>query len=297
MSVRVMGLVFEMDLPPSEKVTALALADHAHDDGTEARPGNASLAMKTSLSERQVQRVVKSLVAKGVLAIQRPATNTKPVVYCFPTAARGDKMSPQEVRRGDTEGALGVTSRASGGDIRVTQTVIEPSDEPSLSLVEEPPTRIDELCDLLATLIEGNGSRRPTVTARWRTDMRLLHERDGRSFAQIENMIRWCQADDFWRANILSPNKLRAKYDQMRLRASASRKSSPADRESQIDQAVACILSAFNVPRETVKLPLDDPLAERVRQRVSLREMGKMAPDQIRHLVAATAYDQKERHA
>lgn len=183
-----------------------------------------------------------------------------------------------------------ISSSAKGGPGERTTT-------PPLAMPELP-TPISELCDLLAKLIEDNGSRRPTVTAKWKTDMRLLHERDGRSFTQIENMIRWCQADDFWRANILSPAKLRAKYDQMRLRATSSARAySHEDLEAQIDKALACILGAFNVPRETLTLPLSDALAERVRQRVSLREMGKMAPDQIRHLVAATAYDQKERHA
>lgn len=291
-----MSMVFEMNLPPSEKVTALALADHAHDDGTEARPGHASLAAKTSLSERHVQRVLKSLVEKGVLAVQRPATNIKPVVYCFPAASRGDNMSPQHRGGGDIPDVLGVTSATFGGDMHVTQTINEPSVEPSLSSSrrEEGPT--DSLCDLLANLIEENGSKRPNVTQRWRNDMRLLHERDGRSLSQIERMIRWCQADEFWRANILSPGKLRAKYDQMRLRASSSQIRSPAAQETAIATATACILAAFNVPRETVKLPLDDPLAERVRHRVSLTEMGKMTPDQIRHLVAATAYDRQESH-
>lgn len=134
-----MGAVFKLDLPPSEKVTALALADHAHDDGTEARPGNASLAVKVSLSERQVKRVVHSLLDQGVIEIQREATNTLPVVYRFPLdehgnvspRPRGDNMSPPTIHRGDTEGQLGVTPRVTGGDTGDTQTVIEPSGEPS----------------------------------------------------------------------------------------------------------------------------------------------------------------------
>ena len=36
---------------------------------------------------------------------------------------------------------------------------------------------------------------------------------------QIEAAIRWCQADEFWRSNILSASKLREKYDQLRLAA------------------------------------------------------------------------------
>lgn len=42
---------------------------------------------------------------------------------------------------------------------------------------------------------------------------------DGRTPAQIETAIRWCQGDEFWRANIMAMPKLREKYDQLRLAA------------------------------------------------------------------------------
>jgi hypothetical protein len=70
---------------------------------------------------------------------------------------------------------------------------------------------------LLADLIEGNGSKRPTVTKAWADAERLLLERDGRARDEAEALLRWCQADDFWRSNVLSMPKFRAKYDQLRL--------------------------------------------------------------------------------
>ena len=42
---------------------------------------------------------------------------------------------------------------------------------------------------------------------------------DLRDALEVEACIRWSQADDFWKSNILSPAKLRAKFDTMRLRA------------------------------------------------------------------------------
>lgn len=38
---------------------------------------------------------------------------------------------------------------------------------------------------------------------------------DARSYKQIEFMINWCQQDDFWKANILSMNKLRKQFDTL----------------------------------------------------------------------------------
>lgn len=78
------------------------------------------------------------------------------------------------------------------------------------------------LAQLLADLIESNGSKRPTVSKQWIQELERMQRIDGRTLADIEAMIRWSQSNTFWRANILSPKKLRSKFDQMRLQAEAA---------------------------------------------------------------------------
>lgn len=56
---------------------------------------------------------------------------------------------------------------------------------------------------------------------KWADSIRLMIERDKRTPQQIHNMIEWCQADDFWKQNILSTAKLRKQYDTMRPKAKA----------------------------------------------------------------------------
>ncbi|WP_191363460.1 hypothetical protein [Limosilactobacillus oris] len=56
---------------------------------------------------------------------------------------------------------------------------------------------------------------------KWADSIRLMIERDKRTPQQINNMIDWCQADDFWKQNILSTAKLRKQYDTMRPKAKA----------------------------------------------------------------------------
>jgi hypothetical protein len=63
-----MARVFEMDLPPMEKLVLLAMADHARDDGTGCYPSVSRLAKKTSLSERGVQKVIRRLESEHFLA-------------------------------------------------------------------------------------------------------------------------------------------------------------------------------------------------------------------------------------
>lgn len=89
------------------------------------------------------------------------------------------------------------------------------------------------LCDLLADLIESNGSKRPNVTAlRWLTEADRLIRVDGRDPAAAAALIRWCQADTFWRPNIMSMAKFREKYDQLRL---ASQRNTGQQRATGLD--------------------------------------------------------------
>lgn len=84
-----------------------------------------------------------------------------------------------------------------------------------------PPDRpdVDRLCEHLAARIVANGSKRPTITQKWRDAARLLIDKDGRTEQQVMTAIDWCQDSEFWRANILSMPKLREKYDQLRQQA------------------------------------------------------------------------------
>ncbi len=69
-----MSLVFERyQCGGGEFVTALALADHAHDDGTRIYPGVAALASKTRQSERTVQYHLRAMEACGWLQLVRDA--------------------------------------------------------------------------------------------------------------------------------------------------------------------------------------------------------------------------------
>jgi hypothetical protein len=78
---------------------------------------------------------------------------------------------------------------------------------------------VEKLCHHLNDRIVANGSNRKTVTKQWRDSARLLLDKDGRTFDQVMAAIDWCQNDEFWRSNILSMPKLRAKYDTLRMQA------------------------------------------------------------------------------
>ena len=75
---------------------------------------------------------------------------------------------------------------------------------------------------LFAKIKQNNPEHKPLTDSqkqKWADSIRLMIERDKRTPQQIHNMIDWCQADDFWKQNILSTAKLRKQYDTMRPKA------------------------------------------------------------------------------
>ena len=95
--------------------------------------------------------------------------------------------------------------------------------------VSELRPEVERLCILLRDLVVANGSKAPVIGKGWLTSARLMLVNDGRDPHAAERLLRWCQADPFWRGNILSMPKFRAKYDELRLHAERQR----TDRQKQ----------------------------------------------------------------
>ncbi|WP_167706609.1 helix-turn-helix domain-containing protein [Sphingobium fuliginis] len=100
MSIRVMSAVWDLDLPDSEKLVALALADWCNDQG-ECWPSVPQIAKKCSKSERTVQNVTASLEAKGHLTRQMiPGRGCKYHIHprkdCTTTPAAAAPVNPRK---------------------------------------------------------------------------------------------------------------------------------------------------------------------------------------------------------
>ena len=82
---------------------------------------------------------------------------------------------------------------------------------------------VERLCSHLADRIEGNGSKRPAITQKWRDAARLMLDSDHRAEDQVRTAIDWCQDDEFWMRNVMSMPTLRKQYDRLRLAAQQQR--------------------------------------------------------------------------
>lgn len=235
MSNRALTWAFSLaNLPAGEKFVLVVLADFA-DEAASCYPSQARIAAMTGHGVSTVARHLKSLEDRGLLTR---------------TARRkgGHRTSDRFVLRMATTQYEGLNPTAQTEDSNPSNRENQPLNLEEEPLVREPPEReppesvstavatvpkfapeVDALCTLLADLIEDNGARRPAVTDKWRHAVRLMVERDERTYGQIERAMRWAQGNDFWRGNILSMPKLREKYDQLRLQALRETTSSRAE--------------------------------------------------------------------
>jgi len=163
----------------------------------------------------------------------------------------------------------GVTGFVTDG---VTPSVTPPPTRPvptplkDLTSEATPRPDVEELCTLLADLVEGNGSKRPAITKAWRDAARLMLDRDERELDKARNLLRWSQADGFWRKNIMSMPKFRQRYDQLRLAAledwdkNGGKTAVSPDGEIDVDAVLG--RDVWTAPTAPPEL-WDDPVAEK----------------------------------
>jgi hypothetical protein len=246
------------DLTSPARLIMLVLADVAEVGTAEIpqqfTPSITVLERETALGRSTVQRYLNELDAAGWIVRTRPATpqaqwEGERVRYqlCLPSnvvVPLVDPVVPQE-DEGSPVTDTGVIPERDRGDPAAgpleTDLFSDPdqiknlkpsSPKPTKGDESEPPRAdVEKICRHLADRIVDNGSRRPKITPTWRTEARLLLDKDGRTVEQVIKAIDWCQTDDFWRANVLSMPKLREKYDQLRLAAqrNGGARASPRD--------------------------------------------------------------------
>lgn len=244
---RVTTAVRRSPLPAPAKLVMFVLADVA-DVGTAEIPPNRTpsltvLANETGLSRSTVTAHLKALEEAGWVVRTRPTTAEALGQY---ERTRYQLRVPADLVRelddpsaadGTPSAGAGLPSAADGHRDRSSpdKNQIEKTST-SPALPERPD--VEKVCRYLADRITDNGSKRPTVTKKWRDEARRLIDRDGRTVEQIIRAIDWCQNDSFWRANILSMPTLREKYDQLRLAAQNRSDGGSGRRLSTTDERV-----------------------------------------------------------
>lgn len=216
----------------------------------------AELADAVGMTERTARRRLGKMVASGVLSKGRAGAYDATTVWTvhldrIPANSDVANMATSTCRNARVDVANLASSDVANmatSDVAklATSTYLQEQEELKEEVVgvfadaqtdTTPAPREDVLkvCNLLADLIENNGSKRPTIGQRWLDAARLMIDKDGRTVEEISGAIRWSQNDDFWRSNILSIPKLRDKYDTLRLQASRNTNHGSTGRDRQAD--------------------------------------------------------------
>lgn len=179
---------------------------------------NLILQQATSLSRSGLDSARNGLKQRGLIEY-RPGRGNKPGEY---------RMVPLVCNISDTpEGTPAAHGQADAGhtggpaynnvlDKQKQKDIVPPPAEPKRAPVFAEDSEEMRLSRLLFDRMRENNPkcREPNWQA-WARVFDLILRVDRRDPRDVADMIRFCQWDNFWRQNILSPGKLREKYDQL----------------------------------------------------------------------------------
>lgn len=94
----------------------------------------------------------------------------------------------------------------------------------------------------------------------WLDPLRLLVDRDGRSVEEVERVIDFCATDDFESKTVLSPSKLRKRFDELVRKASAAPPTANFERAPRVVPVGSCPSGAAHLT--DLWLPIEARLRE-----------------------------------
>lgn len=137
--------------------------------------------------------------------------------YPLPTSENSEPI--EDLSRSDTGSNENLSPGAGEQRSRGTGEQRTSSSAKPPAVARPPREDVEALCVRLRDHIAGNTTKTPNITAKWRTEARLLLDRDGIPFDEAIRVLDWCQLDQFWKSNILSMPKFREKFAALQIKA------------------------------------------------------------------------------
>lgn len=179
------------------------------------------------LTKRQVSYSVKKLKELGLVETKLKRANGAPTVHY---KLDYDKLLDSIVTKCHYPSEQNVTNHCDKMSQSLTEITTENTTEIKRTsrkqVYDEDGVHFRLANRLYQRIIENNSNAKKPNLQTWANDMRLMMERDERTEEQIIYLIDWVQRDSFWMSNIMSPKKLREKFDQLVLRVKGERNQS-----------------------------------------------------------------------
>ena len=210
---------------PTRKLVLLKLADNANDKG-ECFPSYQHIADHCEVSRRSVISHIDALIKMGlvekksrknqdgsssnlyILHLEKGSENISPPSEQISPPSENGSLPPSENISPITNHSINQSINHIDLSLQTKTPATSPAKkfsfaEMDLAMAKEMFARIQKL---------NPNHKQPNFEA-WANDIRLLGERDGKSYPEIIELFEWANQDRFWQANILSPRKLREKWD------------------------------------------------------------------------------------
>ncbi len=143
MSVKVMGLVWDTELPGNLKLLLLAYADAAEHDGTEIWPGRKRLASMCGVSVATADRLTRKLLEGGYLIQVQKGHRGRRAAFVIPLSVlAANAIVSQDATHSNADSVASspdsVASETGKGSAHAPPPVLDPSSTPVLPIAAPP---------------------------------------------------------------------------------------------------------------------------------------------------------------
>ena len=231
-------------------ILAIALSDEADDRGGGIFQSNEKLAKKTRQGERATRQQLRNLEESGLLeCVERSAGGAGNFNHyrlkLSALMADDNPVSGAGLTRLQEPGYEATTRlQEPGSGLRHINTYLKDFfvDDVVRSRVDDRAEDVRLARWMFDKLKALNSKHRQPSWSAWEKDIRLMRERDKRSRKEIALLFAWANADPFWQSNILSPGKLREKWEQLELKRRANGGADAAQGAPAVDRSCARLI-------------------------------------------------------
>lgn len=210
---------------PTRKLVLLKLADNANDKG-ECFPSYQHIADHCEVSRRSVISHIDALIKMGlvekksrknqdgsssnlyILHLEKGSENISPPSERISPPSENGSLPPSENISPITNHSINQSINHIDLSLQTKTPATSPAKKFSFSDMDLAMAK-----EMFARIQKLNPNHKQPNFEAWANDIRLLSERDGKSYPEIIELFEWANQDRFWQANILSPRKLREKWD------------------------------------------------------------------------------------
>lgn len=221
MSVTAMSWAWKQPLDPTAKFVLLALADHANDVDFTCWPSLNSLQTKTGFSRPTIWKAIDRLVELKVMKRVGLHANGSTLyeVQIGNDVTLGNELTQVTTLPlvGNDVAKVGNVGNKVGNDVTPNHNNHHESsmNHHAMKFSDDDFKTAKRMYE---DILKINAGHKTPNLEKWANTIRLLRQIDGRAIFDIVDLWSWANNDPFWQSNILSPDKLRKKWDQLMLK-------------------------------------------------------------------------------